>query len=84
MMDLSDILDLQDVMTTTIDEDIPDLEDSFRLWIWTMVCINIYTPWTISSELMQNCTKHNVLSTMEYAYKHWSHMSHVAVRICEL
>ena len=31
MMDLSDILNLQDVMTTTSDEDIPDLEDIFRL-----------------------------------------------------
>ena len=27
MMDVSDILDLQDMMTTTSDEDIPDLED---------------------------------------------------------
>ena len=26
-MDLSDILDIQDVMTTTSDEDIPDLDD---------------------------------------------------------
>ena len=31
MMDLSDISDLQDVMTTTSDEDIPDLEDIFGL-----------------------------------------------------
>ena len=31
MMDLSDIYDLQDVMTTTSDEDILDLEDIFRL-----------------------------------------------------
>ena len=31
MMDLSNISDLQDVMTTTSDEDIPDLEDIFRL-----------------------------------------------------
>ena len=31
LMDLSDILDLQDVMTTTRDEDIPDLEDMFGL-----------------------------------------------------
>ena len=43
MMDFSDILDLQDVMTTTSNEDIPDLEDIFRLCIQTMVCINIYT-----------------------------------------
>ena len=48
MIDLSDIWDLQDVMTTTSDEDIPDLEDIFGLWIWTMVWINIYTPWTLS------------------------------------
>ena len=31
IMDLSEISDLQDVMTTTSDEDIPDLEDIFRL-----------------------------------------------------
>ena len=31
MMGLSDISNLQDVMTTTSDEDIPDLEDIFRL-----------------------------------------------------
>ena len=29
MMDLSDISDFQDVMTTTSDEDIPDLDDVF-------------------------------------------------------
>ena len=29
MMDLGDIFDFQDVMTTTIDEDIPDLDDVF-------------------------------------------------------
>ena len=33
IMTLSDISDLQDVMTTTSDEGIPDLEDIFRLWI---------------------------------------------------
>ena len=31
MMDLSDISDFQDVMTSTSDEDIPALEDIFRL-----------------------------------------------------
>ena len=31
MMDLSDIFDFQDVMTTTSDEDILDLKDIFRL-----------------------------------------------------
>ena len=31
MMDLNSISNLQDVMTTTSDEDIPDLEDIFRL-----------------------------------------------------
>ena len=31
MIDFSNILDLQDVMTTTSDEDISDLEDIFRL-----------------------------------------------------
>ena len=31
MMDLSGIPDLQDVVTTISDEDIPDLEDIFRL-----------------------------------------------------
>ena len=33
MMDLCDISAVQDVMTTTSDEDIPDLEDVFRLYI---------------------------------------------------
>ena len=31
MMDLSNISDIKDVVTTTSDEDIPDLEDIFRL-----------------------------------------------------
>ena len=31
MMDLNDISDIQDVMTITIDENIPDLEDVFGL-----------------------------------------------------
>ena len=31
LMDLSDISDFQDVMTTTSDKDIPDLEDTFKL-----------------------------------------------------
>ena len=31
MMDLSNISDFQDVMTTTSDEDIPDLDDVFEL-----------------------------------------------------
>ena len=31
MMDFSDIWDLQDMMTPTSDEEIPDLEDIFRL-----------------------------------------------------
>ena len=31
MLDLSDNSDIQDVMTTTSDEDIPDLEDIFGL-----------------------------------------------------
>ena len=48
MMELSDISDLQDMMTTTREEDIPDQEDIFRLWIWTMVWINVYAPWTLS------------------------------------
>ena len=49
MMDLSNILNLQDVMTITSYEDIPDLEDSFGLWIWTMDKINAYNPWTLST-----------------------------------
>ena len=44
IVDLSDISDLQDVMTTTSDEDIPDLEDIFGLRKWTIVQINIYIP----------------------------------------
>ena len=52
MMDLSDIFDFQDVMTTTSDEDIPDLDDVFKLWIWTLVCINIYI---LFDSLQMNC-----------------------------
>ena len=44
MMDHSDTFNLQDVMTTTSNDDIPDLEDIFRLKIWTMVWMNICTP----------------------------------------
>ena len=33
IMDHSDISDLQDIMTTISDEDIPNLEDIFTLWI---------------------------------------------------
>ena len=45
VMDLSDISDFQDVMTTTSDGDIPDLEDI--LWIWTMAWINNFAPWAL-------------------------------------
>ena len=34
MIDLSDILDFQDVMTATSYEDIPNLDYVFGLWIW--------------------------------------------------
>ena len=40
-MDLSDISDFQDVMTTTSHEDIPHLDDVFGLWIQTIIWINI-------------------------------------------
>ena len=41
-----------------------------------MVCINFHTPWTLSpNELMQNCTKCNVLSTMEIHL--WTLITHV-------
>ena len=66
MMDLSDISDFQDVMTTTSHEDIPALEDIFRLWIWTMVWINIYTPchytpWPLSKWTSAELSKHDVI-----------------------
>ena len=54
--DLSDISDIQNVMTTTSDDNLSDLEDIFGMYMWTMVCINIYTLWTLPNELMQNCT----------------------------
>ena len=34
MMDLSDVFNFPDVMTTASDENIPDLEDIFGPWIW--------------------------------------------------
>ena len=52
MMDLSDILNFQDVMTATSDEDIPDLDDILELWIWTMVWIKHVTHWTLWNELI--------------------------------
>ena len=48
MMDHSDIYNLQDLMTAKSNEDIPDPEDILRLWIWTIIWINVYTPWTLS------------------------------------
>ena len=40
MLDLSDISDFEDVMTTSSDEDIPALEGVLGLWNQqTMVCI---------------------------------------------
>ena len=65
MMDLSDISDVQDVMTTTIDEDIPDVDDASGLLIWTMVYINIYTPWLsiwTKMELYNEHTNHSVFN----------------------
>ena len=59
MMDLSDISDLKDVMTTTSDEDIPDLEDIFGLWTQTMLCVNIYHPWTLSKWTNAELSKHD-------------------------
>ena len=64
-MDLSDISDFQDVMTTTSDEDIPTLEDIFRLWTQTMAWMNIYTPWTLSK-----WTNTELSDMTEYVYKH--------------
>ena len=43
MLDLSNISDFKDVMTTSSDNDIPALDDVFGFWNQlTMVCINIY------------------------------------------
>ena len=64
MMDLSDIFDIQDVMTTTSDKHILDLEDIFRLWIWTVVWINVYTPQTLSTWTNANCMKQD-------GYRNW-------------
>ena len=66
MMDLSDIFDFQDVMTITSDEDIPDLEDIFRLWTWTVVWINFYTPQTLYT-----WTNTNRMKQDGYVYEHW-------------
>ena len=40
-LDLSDILDYEDYMVTSSDEDIPGLEE-VPYWHWTLVCLNIY------------------------------------------
>ena len=68
MMDLSDILDIQDVITTTSDEDIPDLDIVFGLWIWTMICINIYNPSLYPHELMQNYMMNTPITCSVSAY----------------
>ena len=37
-LDLSNISELEDLMTTSIDEDIPALDDEIGYWnLWTMV-----------------------------------------------
>ena len=56
-MDFNDISDSQDVMTTTNNEDIPALDDVFGLWIWTVVWVNFYTPWTHYTWTNTNCIK---------------------------
>ena len=61
MMDLNDISDFQDVMTTTSDEDIPDLDDVF--WNLNMnygLDKHLYS----LHELLENCQ-----NTTEYIYK---------------
>ena len=40
-LDLSDILDYEDYMVTSSDEDIPGMEE-VPYWHWTPVCLNIY------------------------------------------
>ena len=42
-------------MTTTSDEDIPDLEDIYRFWTWTMVWLNFYIPWTLCKLTNEDC-----------------------------
>ena len=56
-MDLNDISDFQDVMTTTSNEDIPDLDDVFGLWIWTVVWINFYISQTLYTWTNTSCMK---------------------------
>ena len=60
-LDLSDISDLEDVMTTSCDEDIPALDDVF--WLWnqqTMVCIQ-----TFISPINRT---HTILEELGYLY----------------
>ena len=47
VMDLSNIFDFPDMMTTTRDENIPGLGDVSGLWIWTEVWIHFDTPQTL-------------------------------------
>ena len=72
----------QDVMTTTSDEDIPDLEDVLRLWIWTMVWINIYTR-TLSTWICKAAQTTMYLAIWNML-TNTDNMFHVAIGICEL
>ena len=40
-LDLSDILDYEDYMVTSSDEDLPGMEE-VPYWHWTLVCLNTY------------------------------------------
>ena len=66
MMDLSDIFNLQDMMATTSDEDMLNLEYIFGLWIWTVVWINVYTPQTLYTWTDANCMKQD-----GYVFEQW-------------
>ena len=79
MMSLSDILDLQDVMTTTSDEDIPDLEDIF----WTLnvnygLDKHLYS---LNSLQMNYCW--NIQNKVDM-FITVNNMPHVTTEICEL
>ena len=71
-MDLSNIFDFPDVMTTTSDEDTPSWEDVFGLWIWTVVCINFDTHQTPHTwNRISTFVNTDILWNYGYICEHW-------------
>ena len=70
-MDLSNIFDFPDVMTTTSDKDILSPEDAFGCWKWTLVWINLDTQWTPHTwNRINTFVNTDTLCDYRYIYEH--------------